>query len=526
MNSSHDKNPGQNTADQTFFSHLPDIWHVLSPDHLTFQDQGTGPLVVPYTYKKKEKSLAVLTSHSLNPQVSEQLEQCLTAGNGTTKTHEFFADGRQYILHPLPNQYQDYSTDRLSREWGLSLVSYFSDLLYYAESLSFASSSSLSYPHVLDGMVQGLYQSSGLKSRKNDKKVTLSSLAFDLEGQQGDHVADQMKDMLCLAKAKVVTRHLGDTPSNYLTPEAFAQVAVALGDEFNFKVTLYDETKMKDMGMNALLSVAQGSPNRPQMILCEITGQNNDKPVVFVGKGVTFDSGGISLKPPASMHEMKYDMLGGGTVLGAMCYLASSKKTLPHSVVALIGCVENMPSRHATRPGDVVTSMGGKSIEILNTDAEGRLVMADLFGYAQKHYDLHFMVDVATLTGACLYALGSVGAALMSTDQKLADYLLESANTVGEPLWQLPLWRDLSKCMASTVADVQNIAAPNVKAGTITAGIFLSEFIEKGTKWAHFDIAGTGWHSQAYGYPKKGASGYGVEILSSAAQHSNNLTSS
>lgn len=517
-----------NDPSTQFFNTMPKLWNVLTTDHVVAGLDQAGPVVVPckIAAAKDTSGHTILATGVPSAALSAALAKLYLSESSAATVKELALNDKIYYLVPISAADEKYSLARLSRQWGLTLAAHLPEMIYQMTTLNFAETSHLSYPHVLDGLIQGLYKSTGYKGSVSTQAVSLKSWcfpesAFDAAAAEGGLSLHQA---VHLGKAKLVTRHLGDTPANLLTPMEFAKVATQLAQMFNFKVTIHDHHELKEQGMNSMLSVAQGSPNPPRMICCELAGSAeyaDTKPVVFIGKGVTFDSGGLSLKPPGGMMEMKYDMLGGGTVMGAMCYLASLPAHYP--VVALIGCVENMPGYFATRPGDVVKSMGGKTIEVLNTDAEGRLVMADLFGYAQKHHPPKFMLDVATLTGACLYALGRVGAALMSTEASLAQYILEGAAAVGEPLWQLPLWQDLSKCMSSSVADVKNISSAQVKAGTITAGIFLSQFVDKDLPWAHFDIAGTGYNSLAYGYPSKGASAYGVEILAWAARHAHQL---
>jgi leucyl aminopeptidase len=246
------------------------------------------------------------------------------------------------------------------------------------------------------------------------------------------------------------------------------------------------------------------------MIVIEIAGANPNETVALIGKGLTFDSGGISLKPGLGMGEMKYDMSGGAAVLGAAYFLGSVR---PKSkVVCIIGAVENMPGPTATRPGDVVVAMNGKTIDVQNTDAEGRLVLCDLLHYANVTYKPTLMVDIATLTGAVLHALGHAGAALMSNDQHTADHVLKTAREQGEPFWQLPLWPELEKEVKGECSDLANIAKPNVQAGTIIGGIFLAEFVGS-TKWVHLDIAGTGWGCRATGFPAAGGSSFGLRTM-------------
>ena len=282
-------------------------------------------------------------------------------------------------------------------------------------------------------------------------------------------------------------RNLGNRPANYATPTYIANQVLELGKEIGgFKVEVLEEKDMKKLGMGSLLSVSEGSVEPAKLVTMQYNGgKKGAKPIVLVGKGVTFDTGGISLKPSPKMDEMKWDMSGAGSVIGTMAAVAASK--LPVNLVCAVGLTENMPAGNATKPGDVVTSMSGQTIEVLNTDAEGRLVLCDVLTYIEK-FDPKVVIDTATLTGAVIVALGSVAAGVMGNDQKLVDKILEAGQVSGEKAWQLPLWDEYQSYLHSNFADIANIA-PGRAAGTIEAGCFLSRFTED-YKWAHVDIAG------------------------------------
>ena len=260
---------------------------------------------------------------------------------------------------------------------------------------------------------------------------------------------------------------------------------------------------MKSMGMGSLLSVSQGSKQPAKLVTIEYMPLKNKQPIVLVGKGITFDTGGISLKPSPNMDEMKYDMSGAGSVLGVMRTLA--EMNVKKNVVGVIACAENMPGSQATRPGDVVTSMSGLTIEILNTDAEGRLVLCDALTYSQK-FNPKYMIDMATLTGACLVGLGKYPSGLFSNDQKLAELIKKSADKTGDRVWQLPLYDDYFEELKTNFADIQNIGGRY--GGAITAAAFLAKFTD-GVKWAHLDIAGTAWEVGK----NKGSTGRPVSLL-------------
>lgn len=315
-----------------------------------------------------------------------------------------------------------------------------------------------------------------------------------------------------IADGVFLTRDLVSEPSNVLYPETLAQHALTL-TELGVKVDILDENQMKDLGMNALLGVAQGSANPPRLVAMQWLGDKkakNKAPVCFVGKGVTFDSGGISLKPGAGMEKMKYDMAGAAAVIGAMKALAGRKAKA--NVIGVIGLVENMPSGTAQRPGDVVVSASKQTIEVINTDAEGRLVLADTLWYAQETFKPRCIVDIATLTGAISIALGSEYAGLFANDDTLADQLTKSGKSVHEKLWRFPMGKAYDKMMDSQIADMKN-ASGSRDAGSITGAQFVQRFVKGNTPWAHLDIGGMAWHEKEAPLAPKGASGFGVRLF-------------
>ncbi len=299
-------------------------------------------------------------------------------------------------------------------------------------------------------------------------------------------------------------RHLGNNPPNICTPEYMAEFAEKVAaDAPNCSVNIMDHRQMERMKMGALLAVGQGSNNKPKMIVLEYQGADKDTaPYALVGKGITFDTGGISLKPGKDMDEMKYDMCGAASVIGT--FVAISRMQLPINLTVIVPAVENMPDGKSYRPGDVVTSYSGKTIEVLNTDAEGRMILCDALTYAQE-FKPQVLIDLATLTGACVVALGHVASGVMSKHQNLANDLLAAGQQINDKAWQLPLWDEYQKQLDSPFADMKNIGG--FPAGTITAGCFLSRFTE-GQVWAHIDIAGTAWRDK-----KEGATGRPVALL-------------
>ena len=301
------------------------------------------------------------------------------------------------------------------------------------------------------------------------------------------------------------TRDLGNTPPNICHPAWLADQAKKMAKDYDsLKTEVLDEKQMEKLGMNTILAVGKGSKQPPRLIVMEYRGgKAKDKPYVLVGKGITFDSGGISLKPGEGMDEMKYDMGGSATVFGTMKVLAETKPKI--NVVAVIAAAENMPDGNACRPGDIITTLSGQTVEILNTDAEGRLVLCDALTYVKK-FDPEAVVDMATLTGACIIALGNQATGLLSNNDDLANELLAAGERTGDRAWRLPLWEEYQSQLDSNFADMQNIGGR--PAGTITAACFLSRFA-KDYRWAHLDIAGTAWNSGK----AKGATGRPVPLL-------------
>jgi leucyl aminopeptidase len=312
-----------------------------------------------------------------------------------------------------------------------------------------------------------------------------------------------------VAEGVFLTRDLVNAPANHLTTTAFAEEIKGLAG-LGLRITVLEEKDMAKLGMGALLSVGQGSASPSKLAVMEWQGgTKGDAPLALVGKGVVFDTGGISIKPAQGMEEMTMDMAGAGVVTGVMRALAARKARA--NVVGLVGLVENMPSDRATRPGDVVTSMKGDTIEVINTDAEGRLVLADVLWYAQETYRPRGVIDLATLTGACIVALGHENAAALSNDDALCDAVLKAAKAEGEGLWRLPLGKAYADMMKSRIADVKNSGGR--PAGTITAAEFLHRFIQDGVPWVHLDIAGVASVGAETPYAPKGASGWGVMTL-------------
>jgi leucyl aminopeptidase len=342
---------------------------------------------------------------------------------------------------------------------------------------------------------------------KKEKPFQLAAVTVVLD-QSGERSAvnHQLDVGQAVGKGMNVARELGNLPANICTPSYLGKQALQLAKRHPklLKAQVLSEAQMRRLGMHSLLSVGNGSDQDSALVVMQYQGAAaSEKPHVLVGKGITFDTGGISLKPGAGMDEMKYDMCGAASVLGVMNALCELKPKI--NVVGVIASAENMPSGRATKPGDVVTSMSGQTIEVLNTDAEGRLVLCDALTYVER-FKPKSVIDIATLTGACIVALGSVASGLMSNDDKLAETLYQCGQEAQDPVWRLPIWDEYQEQLKSNFADIANIGGP--KAGTITAACFLSRFTKR-YKWAHLDIAGTAWLQGA----QKGATGRPVPLL-------------
>ncbi|MEC3911949.1 leucyl aminopeptidase [Sphingobium sp. CR2-8] len=344
------------------------------------------------------------------------------------------------------------------------------------------------------------------RTRQSEKaKPTLKTVTLVATGAEAAWARQA-----AVAEGVAFTRELVSEPANILYPESFVERCQHLSD-LGIKITVLDKAAMEALGMGSLLGVAQGSVREARLLAMEWdgTGGTAEKPVVFVGKGVTFDTGGISIKPAAGMEDMKWDMGGAGAVAGAMKALAG-RKAKAH-VVGICGLVENMPDGNAQRPGDIVTSMSGQTIEVLNTDAEGRLVLCDALTWAQRTYKPEVVIDLATLTGAIIVSLGDQYAGIFANDDGLADDLIAAGKASGDPLWRFPLSTAYDKLIDSPIADMKNIGGRF--AGSITAAQFIKRFVEDGVKWAHLDIAGMVWADKPGGTWDKGATGYGVRLI-------------
>ena len=358
--------------------------------------------------------------------------------------------------------------------------------------------------YFLHGLKLKSYCFEKYKTKKNKKKISIT-----LSGKNKISANDQIK-FRAIEEGTFYTRDLVSEPGNILHPDEYARRLKLLSKD-GLKINIYDEKKLKKLGMNTLLGVGQGSIRGSYLVTMEWNGlKDKSKPLAFVGKGVCFDTGGISLKPAKFMEDMTYDMAGSAVVVGLMKSLALRKAKV--NAVGVVGLVENMPGGNAQRPGDIVKSYSGKTVEILNTDAEGRLVLADALTYTEKKFKPKFIIDLATLTGAIIVSLGSEYAGLFSNDDKLSNQLIDVGEDVEEKVWRMPLNKNFDKLIDSKNADMQNINYVG-GAGSTTAAQFLQRFILNKTPWAHLDIAGMAFSKYGGALNSGGATGYGVRLL-------------
>ncbi len=349
------------------------------------------------------------------------------------------------------------------------------------------------------------------KYKTLNKENINRKISYKIITSHKNEINEKYKYYDSIKEGVFLTRDLVSEPPNILNPKTYVQEILKLS-KLGLKIKAYGEKDLKKMGMNALLGVGQGSANETYLVTIEWNGKKNSlkNPLTFVGKGVCFDTGGISLKPARFMEEMKYDMAGSAVVVGLLKSLALRKAKV--NAVGVVGLVENMPGSNAQRPGDIVKSYSGKTIEVLNTDAEGRLVLADALTFAEKKYKPKFIIDLATLTGAIIISLGEEYAGLFSNNDELSKNIFKASENVNEKVWRLPLHKNYDKLMNSTIADVQNINYAG-GAGSITAAQFLQRFIINKTPWAHLDIAGMAFSKKAANLNPGGATGFGVRLL-------------
>ncbi len=378
-------------------------------------------------------------------------------------------------------------------------------------------SSSTNLESIIEGLVLSLYEFNKFKDDKAGKSLTTfyENYSVSIIATAGSNLENEIEigKIVNICEAVFYARDLANSPPNVIDPNALANSAKTLEKMKNIHVNILNQNQIKDLGMNGIISVGKGSENEPKLIIVEYinSAATKDKPIVLVGKAVTFDTGGISIKPSDRMDEMKFDKSGGCTVLGIMKALGNLD--LPINVVAIIPAVENMPSGSSYRPGDIIRMYNGKTVEVLNTDAEGRLILADALAYGVAKYSPKYVLDFATLTGACIIALGTNIAGIIGNDDKLIDKLVSLSDSTGEKIWQLPLSEEFSDLIKSNVATIKNIGGRT--GGTITAAAFLSHFVGD-VPWAHFDIAGTAWTQDGTAdksYNPKGSTGFGIRTI-------------
>jgi len=376
-----------------------------------------------------------------------------------------------------------------------------------ALSTSLISSLKLSPLNFIEGALLSLYKFERYRKEKDNKKIDNITIL----SKTSKRLSDELKWTETITSSVYFARDLINTPSNDMTPSDLAKAAVSLKQK-NLSVRILEKKNAEKLGMGAYLSVAKGSKEPLKFIVLEYKGAKGNPaeaglPLALIGKSITFDSGGISLKPSDGMEKMKYDMAGGAAVLGVL--KAASALKLPVNLIGILPATENLPGGSATKPGDIAKSITGKTVEIINTDAEGRLILADAIGYA-KRFKPRAIIDIATLTGACSVALGNEAIAMMGNDRKLLDKIKKSADNTYERVWEMPLFYEYKEYLKSDIADIKNTGGKN--GSLVTAAYFLYEFAEK-TPWVHLDIAGTAWVEKDKPYIPKGASGIGVRLI-------------
>ena len=371
-----------------------------------------------------------------------------------------------------------------------------------------------SVSQIVEGAKMSLYEFDKFKTEKTNSSPDLTIIA-----PKSNKITQAIKTSEIIAEGTIFTKSIANLPPNECTPTTLANFAKIISKKNKMKCNIISKAELKTRGFGGITAVGQGSKNEPKLIILEHNnGPKNEKPIVLVGKAVTFDTGGISLKPGEKMDEMKFDKCGGCTVIGIMKTISELK--LPINVVGIVPSVENMPGGESYRPGDIIKLYSGKTAEILNTDAEGRLILADAISFGEKKYSPKAIIDFATLTGACIIALGTNVAGMVSNNEKLTQQIMESSKRTSEDIWELPLTDDYMDMIKSDVADMRNIGIGRA-AGTITAAAFLRKAVEK-TPWLHLDIAGVAWTQVATKdkpYNPKGATGFGVRLITDYLQN-------
>ncbi len=443
--------------------------------------------VIDQSLKDMEGKLGKL---SIIPIPGKHIQRILLAGIG--KKENLTKDTIRFVSGKIAQK---------ARELKLSEFSIISPPNFVADPISAVS-------QITEGAKMALYKFEKFKTEKIEDSPNLTIIV-----SKSNKISKAVKTSEIIANSTIFTKSIANLPPNECTPTTLANFAKNMSKKNKMKCNIISEPELQKKGFGGISAVGRGSKNQPKLIILEHNkGPRNVKPIVLVGKAVTFDTGGISLKPGAAMDEMKFDKCGGCTILGIM--KAVSELKLPINVVGIIPSVENMPGGEAYRPGDIIKLYSKKTAEILNTDAEGRLILADALSYGEKHYSPKTIIDFATLTGACIVALGTNVAAIVSNDEKLSKRIIDSSKRTTEEVWELPLNQDYMDMIKSDVADMKNVGIGRA-AGTITAAAFLKNATEK-TPWMHIDIAGVAWTQTATKekpYNPKGATGFGVRLI-------------
>ena len=463
------------------------------------------PLVAVGMFENGElTSLGQEIDRSLNGVISKAIE--LGDLNGKAEKYRtFYQDDRQILVMGL-GKGEDFDSEALRRAGGsIAKAALGKKIDSIAVECICPNSDSKDCQALAEGLVLGSYQFNDYRTGEQEGP--------DLERATilgGDEAS--LKKGAVIAQAVCFARDLGNHPGNVATPTRLAEEARRIGEVGEMEVKVFDREEIVEMGMGALAAVAQGSEEPPKFITLEYNGGNEDQdPIALVGKGLTFDSGGISIKPSAKMDEMKFDMCGSAVVLGVMQAVAELKPNL--NVIGVIPSTENLLGARACKPGDILKAYNGKTIEVLNTDAEGRLILADALSYVTQKRKLSYALDFATLTGAVLVALGHHATGIMGNNEDLIKKVKDSSSETGEKVWEFPLWKEYCEEVESKVADVKNLGNER-NAGTIAGGAFLKEFVENETPWVHFDIAGTAWGEKEKPYgPKSGATGNMIRLV-------------
>ncbi len=462
-----------------------------------------------YHYRDKKN----LLSKNTTQKISSFLSTLRAKKNNEEYIFSFdISDTQKCFIIKVKNKFESY----WPQESGGNFFSYINKnkdinkINIYLDSLDFATDKLVDFfSQFIFGFNLKSYTFNKYKTLK--KEIINKKIDFKIITSMKEKIENKYKYYNAIKEGVFLTRDLVSEPPNVLNPETYVKEIKKLS-KFGLKIRSYNEKDLKKLGLNALLGVGQGSDNETYLVTLEWNGKNNSlkEPLAFVGKGVCFDTGGISLKPPKFMEEMKYDMAGSAVVVGLLKSLALRKAKV--NVIGVVGLVENMPGGNAQRPGDIVKSYSGKTIEVLNTDAEGRLVLADALSFAEKKYKPKFIIDLATLTGAIIISLGEEYAGLFSNNDELSKNIFQSSQNVNEKVWRLPLHKNYDKLIDSTIADVQNINYTG-GAGSITAAQFLQRFLTNKTPWAHLDIAGMAFSKKAANLNPGGATGFGVRLL-------------